>query len=280
MPAWRQIRNLAAMAMVLALAAGPASASDVRPSRVVSINLCADQLLLLLAEPERIRSLSYYALDPGESYYADRARTFHINHVTADEVLALEPDLVLAGVYTTRSTVGMLRRKGVRVVELAEPRSIDDIRTQFLKVAELLGVRERGEALLAEMMQRIKVVASRNEGPKPLAAIYFANGLTAGKGTLINDVMRMAGIENLAGRFGIEGFGNLSLERLLISQPDMIILDHDTPERPSLAGMALRHPAFRYLQGQTKTVSVPRRIWTCWGPFTAEWVEHLAEAKP
>ena len=268
------------MALCVVVAAVPASASEAGPSRIVSVNLCADQLLLLLAEPERIRSLSYYALDPEESYFADRAKAFHINHVTADEVLALEPDLVLAGLYTTRSTVRMLKRKGVRVVQLAVPRTIEEVRTQLLEVAELLDARERGEALAAAMMKRLEAAAAKAREPKPLVAVYFANGLTAGKGTLMDDMMRVAGAENLAGRFGIEGFGNLSLEQLLISRPDLIVLDQNTPDQPSLARLVLEHPAFRYLQGQTKTLTMPRRIWTCWGPFTAEWVERLVEARP
>ena len=195
MPARRQIRILAAMALCVVVAAVPASASEAGPSRIVSVNLCADQLLLLLAEPERIRSLSYYALDPEESYFADRAKAFHINHVTADEVLALEPDLVLAGLYTTRSTVRMLKRKGVRVVQLAVPRTIEEVRTQLLEVAELLDARERGEALAAAMMKRLEAAAAKAREPKPLVAVYFANGLTAGKGTLMDDMMRVAGAE-------------------------------------------------------------------------------------
>ncbi len=280
MPHWRQMCVFAAMAMCMAFAEGTAFASEARPVRIVSINLCADQLVLLLVEPERIRSLSYYALDADESYYAERAKAFHINHVTADEVLALDPDLVLAGVYTKRSTVSMLKRQGVRVVELTVPRTIDEIYTRFLEVAELLDAGERGEKLLAEMTRRLESITSRSHGPKPLAAVYFANGLTAGKGTLMDDVMRRAGIENLAARFDIEGFGNLSLEQLLVSKPDMIVLGHITPEEPSLARMTLEHPAFRYLRGRTKTVALPRRIWTCWGPFTAEWVERLVEGRP
>jgi len=277
---WRCMYIFFTMAMFVALVEGLAFASEVRPIRIVSINLCADQLVLLLVEPERIRSLSYYALDTDESYYAERAKAFHINHVTADEVLALEPDLVLAGVYTKRSTVSMLKRQGVRVVELTVPRTIDEIYIQFLEVAELLDARERGKKLLDEMTRRLEVVASRSQGPKPLAIVYFANGLTAGKGTLMDDVMRRAGIENLAARYDIEGFGNLSLERLLVSKPDMIVLGHITPEEPSLARMTLEHPAFRYLRGRTKTVALPRRIWTCWGPFTAEWAERLVEGRP
>ncbi len=275
----RRMRGLLAMALGLVMG-GSAYAADSRSERIVSINLCADQLLLLLVEPERIRSLSYFALDPDESYFAERAASHHINHVTADEVLALEPDLVLAGAYTKRSTVDLLKREGVRVVEIAVPASLSEVQRQFRRVADLLGARPRAERLLAEMTQRLDAVPSRDKGKRPLAAVYFANGLTAGKGTLMDDVMRHAGIENLATRLGIQGYGTLSLESLLVAEPDMLVFGHISPEDPSLARMTLEHPAFRNLRERVTTVALPRRIWTCWGPFTAEWVERLAVARP
>lgn len=266
---------------VAMLTFGNSAYADVtRPVRIVSINLCADQILLLLAEPDRIHSLSYYALDPDESYFAEQAKAFHINHVTADEVLSLKPDLVLAGAYTTRSTVDMLKRMNVRLVELPVPETLAEIRAQFLKLADLLDARPRAERLLAQMTERLDAIAYRGKGRKPLAVVYFANGLTAGKGTLMDDVMRHAGIENLATRLGIEGYGSLSLESLLAASPDLLIIGQISEEDPSLARMTLEHPAFRHLRDRIKTVSLPRRLWTCWGPFTAEWAERLAEVRP
>ena len=278
---WR-VRGIFSVAMAgfVMLLGSPAHATEPKPVRIVSINLCADQLVLLLAEPDHIQSLSYYALDPDESYFASQAKGFHINHVTADEVLALEPDLVLAGVYTQRSTVDLLKRMGVRVVVLGEPTTLSEVRAKFLEVADMLGARPRAERLLGEMTRRLDAVAFQNKGKKPLAVVYFANGLTAGKGTLTDDVMRHVGIENLATRLGIEGYGSLSLESLLVAAPDMLVFGHISPEDPSLARMTLEHPAFRRLRARIKTVALPRRVWTCWGPFTADWVERLAEARP
>ena len=278
----RRLQGLffAAMTGFAMLFGSPAAAADSTPVRIVSINLCADQLLLLLAEPDHIQSLSYYVLNPDESYFASQAKGFHINHVTADEVLALEPDLVLAGVYTQRSTVDLLKRMGVRVVVLGEPTTLSEVRVKFLEVADMLGARPRAERMLAEMTRKLEAIALKRKNKNPLAVVYFANGLTAGKGTLTDDVMRHAGIENLAARLGIEGYGSLSLESLLAAAPDMLVFGHISPKAPSLARMTLEHPAFRRLRDRIKTVALPRRIWTCWGPFTAEWVERLAEARP
>ena len=67
------------------------------PQRVVSVNLCADLLLLALLPRDRIVSLSPYAADAAMSPLAAQASGIAINHAQVEEIIGMRPDLVLAG---------------------------------------------------------------------------------------------------------------------------------------------------------------------------------------
>lgn len=252
----------------------PVSSSASPPHRVVSINLCADQLTVLLAHPGPLVSVTHLSPRPSQSYVADRIGGLTINHGRAEEVLALEPDLVVAGLYAARPAVALLERIGVAVIDLPIPESFDAIRKQTRLLAERLGVEGRGEALIADMDQRLARAATDGE-PRRRAFVLGTNGFTSGAGTLVDDVLQAAGLYNIARHdLGIVGFARVSLEQIVATQPDLVIVNQPSAASPSLAREFLRHPAFRAFED--RLVAIDPSLWTCGGPYTAEAVEFLA----
>jgi iron complex transport system substrate-binding protein len=77
-----------------------ALAEEAKPARVVSINMCTDELLLRLADRDRIASVTWLSRDGRNANMAEVAATIPANHGLAEEVVSYHPDLVLAGVYT------------------------------------------------------------------------------------------------------------------------------------------------------------------------------------
>ncbi|MEO1895141.1 MAG: hypothetical protein ABGX32_02600, partial [Methylococcales bacterium] len=75
------------------------------PQRIVSINLCTDQLLMLLAKRENIESVSYFAANPDASAMFEEAAGIRKNQGQAEEILQMKPDLILAGTFTARPAV-------------------------------------------------------------------------------------------------------------------------------------------------------------------------------
>ncbi|QJE72173.1 ABC transporter substrate-binding protein [Aerophototrophica crusticola] len=130
-------RLLAALATAVALAAAPPVLA--KPQRVVSLNLCTDQVAVLLLPRERIAALSFLALDRELSAVADSAAGLPTVQGMAEEILPLQPDLVLAGSFTTRPTVALLRARGIKVLELGLADDFDAIRAQLRQVADALG---------------------------------------------------------------------------------------------------------------------------------------------
>ena len=132
--------------------AGAAALSLLAPApgwsaeRIVSLNLCTDELLLRLA-PEKVASITWLSRSPSGSNVPDLAGRVPVNHGLAEQVVAADPDLVLAGTFTARIAVGMLRRTAIPVVEFSPPRSFDEVRQQIRDTAALLQAEDKGRAL-------------------------------------------------------------------------------------------------------------------------------------
>jgi iron complex transport system substrate-binding protein len=267
----RYSRARAALAVVAALAAASAAAAAAGPlPAVASINLCADQHLLALADPEQILTVSWLAADPEESMLADEARRHTLNYGTAEELLKFAPDVVLAGTYTSPFTRTMLRRLGYRVVELEPEASIADIERNVRLVAELVGQVARGEQLVSALRERVRAVEANRPARSPAAVIVRPGGFTVGANSLANELLTLAGFRNVAAEQGLDRWGSLSMEALLRSAPDVIILTGYRSSQPSLANAVLQHPALAGLGATHRTVTVNTALWACGLPGSIE----------
>jgi iron complex transport system substrate-binding protein len=231
--------------LAVATAASALPASGARPSRIVSLNLCTDQLLLQLVEPARIAALTYLAADSELSALADRARGIPWVRATAEEVLLLRPDLALAGEYGAKEAVSALQRWGVPVVQFAPAQSWADIREQLRRASEAVQEAEKGEALLDWMNASLAALEAHKPASMPRAIVVQHDGDTYGRDTLMDAVLRSAGFRNLAAELGIVGYGSISLERILLAEPDLVIVLDYHADVPTLGRIYLRHPALR-----------------------------------
>jgi iron complex transport system substrate-binding protein len=254
-----------------------ATAHAAPPQRVVSLHLCADQLMLKLADRGQIAAVTRIASEPAYSVMADEARGLPAITGTAEEVVSFRPDLVFAGPLSARSTVRILRSLGSRLIDLDLVQDFAGIRTQVREVAAALGHPDRGERMVAEIDAQLAALPAPQEARRPLAIVYQANGFTPGPGSLAHEVLIAAGLENLTARLGLGSLGRLPLEELIASAPQVIVTS-DLRRSPALAYGVLTHSALRHLEPAPKFVAMPERLWTCGGWFTAEAVTHLRRA--
>lgn len=268
---------LIATTFVAAVAASGAAAAS--PQRIASMNLCTDQMALMLVGPARMASISFLGADPAESALAEDAKGIPINHGLAEEIIAAKPDLVLTGRYTTGFAKTLLRRLGYPVIEVDSPNTIDGIRDVFMTVGEAVGEADRARGLLADMDRRLQAVtAPHSAGPRRSAIIYDANGFTVGHPGLADDVMRLVGLANKATELGIGAYGQIPIESMLAAKPDMIIHLIYRPGVPSIASAAMNHPAVRAALGGRHSIDIPGRLLTCGTPVLAAAAEKLAAA--
>ena len=264
-----------AACVCLAVLASPAVA---KPQLVVSLNLCADQLALQLADPGVVKSVTWLAQDPRSGSVAAQAAALPANDGHAEEALAYNPDLVLVGPFADPASIALLKQVGAPVVEVGAPRTLDGVRRQIRDLAATLGEPQRGEAMVADLDARLARVAVDPGGPRLKAVVLRPNGFTVGPGSLVDEILTRAGLDNLAARLDIAADEQVPLEVVALLGADLLILDRDEAGAPSLADAALDHPAIAALARRITIVSLPARLWTCGGPEIAEAVERLATA--
>lgn len=241
------------------------------------MNLCTDQLAMLLAGDGQLLSVSQISLDAHVSPMAEEARGYEINHGQAEEIFLMEPDLVLAGIYTPQATVNMLRGLGIRVEVFDITSSLDGVRGQIAKMGKALHREAAAAAMVAEFDERRAVLEAR-EGGRPSAMLYYANGLTSGEGSMAHEILDLAGFRNAAVEAGPEWQMRMPLEVLAMTDPDIVIAATPYPGG-SRAEDILQHPAVRALQETRAAAAVTDHDWVCDTPFVLRAAEHLAEVR-
>src|SRR5262245_28728634 len=276
-----EVRAAAAFAIFASIASAPAQAqTPPKPQRIVSMNVCVDQLLLLLVEPRRIAALTVFATDRDWSNMPREAQGFRTTHGRAEEVLPLQPDLVIGGEYSAPETIALLRRVGQRVEVMRLANSVEDVRNGMRWLGNVVGEPDEAEALVAELDRRLAAVARAvPPGPRPVLAFYNTSGYTAEPGTLADDVIRLAGFDNLAGRFGLRIGGRLNLEMVATARIDALIAIDTAETSSSRAVETVQHPALARLAATKPFAAIPGRLWTCETPFVAEAAERLARLR-
>jgi iron complex transport system substrate-binding protein len=229
---------------------------------VVSLNLCTDQMLVLLA-PEKIAALSPLSRDPALSFVARQAEHLPVVRASAEAVLRLHPDLILAAPYGAQTTLALLQQERAPVLRIALAQDFAGIRQMTRLLARALGVPQRGEALLTAMDATLGALPHPEHDVRAL--VWEPRGLTAGPGTLMDAVLHAAGMTNAS-----DG-SRVSLEALLRHPPELLVVP-TAAAYPSLATSLLDHPAL---------VSLPRRaippaLTICAGPFSAAAATMLA----
>ncbi|MBK1635983.1 ABC transporter substrate-binding protein [Rhodovulum adriaticum] len=269
----RPISLFAALALCLA---GAAAQATPPPARVASINLCTDQLAMMLAAPGQLISVSMLVRDTRLSPLAQNARAYPVNHGQAEELFLMAPDLVLAGRYGAQATVDMLRRLGIAVVQVAPARSFDDIRANIRTVGTALGRKAEAEAMIARFDADLAALA-RDPATGPRAAVYAAGGYTSGRGTLIQDILSAAGLRNATAEAGRKGGGRVPLELLVTIAPDLVIRAQRYGGASRAENM-LDHPALAALMADQPVHPRSDGTYICGTPLVLRAVAELADA--
>ena len=280
--------------LLLLLALAGCAQPPVTGGGIVSVNPCADALLVRLVAPERIAAISHYSQDAGAtSIPLTVARRFRATAGTAEEVIALRPSLVLASTFTSPVTREAYARAGLRVVYLDSPTTVVASVAEVRQVAVAVGERGRGEAMVqgieaslhtpsalprrrpgpscVERRGKARTLASecvatgprpspgkKEGGPSSPAALLLISGdLATGRDTLLDELLRRAGFRNAAADYGLRYTGRVPIERLAANPPAVVIAP-DAGGR----GAVLRR---RLLPGM-REASFPRDLINCGGP--------------
>ncbi|MEM8917444.1 MAG: ABC transporter substrate-binding protein [Pseudomonadota bacterium] len=247
------------------------------PRRIVSLDYCADQYLLKLADEDQILAISPDAVKEF-SYMRDAAVGVRTVRPIAEDVLTLKPDLVVRSYGGGPNATSFFERAGIPVLQVGFASNVDGedigaIPAIIGHVADGLGQAGKGEALIAEYRSRLANIRKRSDAKE---ALYMTPaGVTTGSGSLVHEMLIAAGLVNFQNQ---AGWRSLPLERLAYEQPDMIaaaffetLTNHPNAWSPS------RHPVAQSQLREQDVVAL-KGAWTaCGGWFLMDAVEALAQ---
>lgn len=258
---------------------GSSAWAGVAPRRVVSLNPCLDAILLSVADPSQITALSHYSREPSQSAIAAAASRYPFTWGSAEEVVALKPDLVLTSGMGAMALTGVLPRLGVHQASFTVPASIDESLAQIERVSSLVGHPDRGAALVARIRAALAAAAPRAGQPRLGALIYEYHGLASGPDTLVDELMRWVGFDNLAARYGLKRTGDVPLDALIADPPQVLLAGRLAPNEPVWADRELSHPALKALAPRVRRETFPEQLMFCGGPSIVPAVQALAQAR-
>ena len=268
------VSRLTALAVLVGLAACSPAEQPQRvdqPTRIVSLDYCADQYVLKLAPREHILAVSPDA-EKTFSYMRGYAKGLRQVRPRAEDVLVLQPDLVVRSYGGGPNVTAFVERMGTPVLQIGFTSDLDDVRDMLTAVAEGLGQPARGTAVAAEMDARLAALRAL---PDASSALYMTPaGVTSGPGTLVHEMLNAAGLVNFQQE---PGWRSLPLERLAREQPDLVAAviwgatNHDDN------WSAARHPIARRQLRERPVVSLEGAWVACGGWFLLDAIEALAE---
>jgi len=269
-------RRLAPFAASIAAAAlatcgvSPGSAAGL--PRIVSMNVCTDQVLLTLADPEQILGLSRYSRD---AWVAGDLGRYPTLSGGAEDVLVLRPDVVVASLFDKRSTRELLKANGMHLVELSVPRTLDEVKDQIRELGDIAGHPDRAALQIARLDAALararQAVAAKHYRVLPLSR----RGWVAGSDSFVGSLLAETGLFNIAGDLGFAFGGFASLEAIVSLKPDLLLVSQAGNFARDDGQAFLLHPALERSYPVEKRIVIPERLTECGGVMLAEALDVL-----
>ena len=261
-------------------------AAGAKPARIVSMNPCVDTILMEVADPRQIAAISHYSHDPRATSVPLRwAMQYPVVSGAAEDVIAANPDLVIAGPHVSIQTIAALKRLGISLMQVTVPETVDESKKQITDIAARIGQTRKGETLNTRI--DAAMAAASTNAPPVSALIWQGSGLVPGKGTLADELLTKTGFSNLSRTLGLKKWDILPLEGLLSEPPTVLLAGQANMGAGNAdANRMLSHPVLRDADARIKVAHYPSSLLHCGGPVIIKSVARLAqiqkslEAKP
>ena len=254
-------------ACILAISLTLGGAAEAAPERVASLNLCTDELLLVLAAPEQIVSVTHLSHKQAETPLWKRARRYEANDGSLLSVVGHTPDLVLTMGGGARDRASIAEQLDIATLDLPFPQSIQDIEASISAVAQALGRQEQGRRLIARI-DRLE----RSEPKRQHDTVWLGGGgRSVASGGLAAQWMALAGLRQRP----LKG-DRISLEQLLIRPPQILLRSDYRQGQYSGEQRWLNHPLAKGTE-KSRTLVTDGRTWTCMGPLMLDEIRRLRQ---
>lgn len=255
----------------------PQNKSQNKP-KAVSLDYCADQFILSLADRDQIMALTTDAV-VNHSFFRDRARGLPLFTAVLEDVLHKAPDVVIR-TWGGFKMLPVLKKANIPVATAKYGTDDKTLYQNMRLVAAALDQEQRAEQQIRDHQRRMAAVkfrATQVSRSQPIRVLYITpGGLTAGQDTFIDNIFSLAGLTSLSQEFGLRGWQPIPLENLIKNPPDLIIGSFFDQEEYHISSWSLsRHDLITKMINNIPTIFVPGRYLSCNGIFSVDAAEYI-----
>jgi iron complex transport system substrate-binding protein len=271
--------HIPVLCLTLMLATTLAQASGL--PAVLSADNCADQYLLALAEREQIVAVSQDARQDF-SYHAAQAKGLPRIHASSEELIAMKPEVVISSWGWTAQDRLLPEQHGIVFVQMQFGHTPAVIAANLRLVAGALERPQAADAIIARMEQRLaraRQRARRIAASENLTAAYVTpSGATSGSDTLMDSILRMAGLRNVVAERGYAGWRYLDLEQLVSDDPDVLVASFFELGTQDTDNWSIsRHNVMQRLLATKPVIYLPSRYLGCSAWYFLDAVELIQD---
>ncbi len=248
-----------------------------KPQRIVSQTLATDEILLAICPPQRIAALSPLATDSNYSNVVETAKKLGRTVHNVEQLLALQPDLVLAAHYNRAELLALLTQVQIPAVRLNRFNRLQDIQDNIRLVGYVTGEEANANSLIIQMntaLATLRAGLPKRDAPRVMS--YSIEGFTAGSDTLFDAMLQTIGAINLSAEHGVSGVANISSEQIMAWQPEFIVVGATADQFGAISQQLRAQPAFNALN--SKLILLEQRYLLAASHHIITAIQQLAEA--
>lgn len=200
-----------------------------KPEKIVSLTLGTDEMLLKLVDKSRIKAVTYLSEDPGLSNIVEEVKDISVKlNAEVEKIISIQPDLIFVADWADDKVIKQLRDAKIAVYAYKTPNGVEDQKKTVMEIARLVGEEQKGQEVIQWMDERLNAIEEKvktlPEDKKLTALSLDSFYSTYGKNTTFDDIADRAGLVNLASKQGVEGWLQITKEKVVEMNPDVIFL--------------------------------------------------------
>ena len=202
------------------------------PERIVSISPAITEVMYLVGAQNKLVGISDFCMYPPETAKITKIGGMH--NINFEVLLSLHPDVVLIGSMISQKDVDAIEKMGIPVVCIVEEKSMEGMADMMEVIGRITQCEEKAASEASNWRDKIDGIRQENaQDSTTRKKVYYVVGFgdagdfTAPKNTHINEIIELAGCENVGKKLST---WNISREVLFEANPDIILIRKEDKE--------------------------------------------------